>query len=82
MSPLKINILLHYYCHPFDWPERKKDMSFMDELINADYLACKSSKEPVLVLTEKAKVFIEALLNIPEPVKVWIINPTPLYSDN
>jgi hypothetical protein len=88
MSPLGINILLHFWCSPSPYvhppspdkyPEAVKDFLLMAE--NHDLLRDQSGDgvpvhESVFKLTSRGDAFVERLLNTPLPRKVetWVFD--------
>jgi hypothetical protein len=82
MSPLEIEILLHYYCLPTDY--RDGDFSapavknaierFRDELnLLEPTQSMDVYHDPHYRITERGRVFVEALCNMPLPVKQWVM---------
>ena len=82
MSPLEIEILLHYYCCPTDY--RDGDFSapavqdaierFRDEInLLEPTQSMDVYHDPHYRITERGRVFVEALCNMPLPVKTWVM---------
>ena len=82
MSPLEIEILLHYYRCPTDYRdgdfsapdvqdaiERFRDTHNLLEPTHSMDEFC----EPHYTITERGHVFVEALCNMPLPVKTWVM---------
>lgn len=82
MTPLQIEILLHYYTRTDDY--REGDFSapavceaindFRDRpdgpLISQEQVICRHA---CYALTERGKVFVEAILSLPLPVQEWVM---------
>ena len=82
MSPLEIKIMLHYYCCPTDY--RDGDFAapavqdaierFRDELnLLEPTQSMDVYHDPHYRITERGSVFVEALCNMPLPVKTWVM---------
>jgi hypothetical protein len=82
MTPLKIEILLHYYCSPEEYREGDLSAPAVEEAIEWFLdnglleLADHRDKEKCggsFRATDRAKALIEAWCNTPLPVSVWVI---------
>ena len=82
MSPLEIEILLHYYYCPVDYqggdisaPAVKNAIErFRDELnLLEPTQSMDVYHDPHYRITERGRVFVEALCNMPLPVKQWVM---------
>lgn len=80
MTPLHIQIMLHYYCRTDPYaqkePEHAKSPAvkhYISQLLLADMLT-PSNCENVFVVTEKGKAYIDALKAVKEPVgkTIWV----------
>jgi hypothetical protein len=79
MSPLEIQILLHYYACADDF--RDGDFSApavrgaIDRFLANDYLRYVSPiHKRCYELTNKGYVYVTALLEVPEPASHWVVN--------
>ena len=73
MSPLRIKILMHYYCNPpEDYPSdgvnRSPEQPLVD-LEKAGYLVATPHGEAHYAATEKLRAYCQALCEVPEPVE-------------
>lgn len=80
MTPLQIEIMLHYYSHGGDF--RNRDFSSpsvheaVDFFLGIEMLAktdFDAATKPYLRITPKGTVFVDALCAVPLPVKQWVI---------
>lgn len=84
MTPLEIDIIMHYYCRADDYREgdftapavRETINRFRDELgllepNKRDRQFCEPSA--AYQLTERGRVFIDALMKVPLPVQKWVM---------
>jgi hypothetical protein len=94
MTLLEIKILIHYYIYSTDLP----DEGFYDPNIQEaiESLRDKSKllepthltdvfHDPHYRLTERGYVYLQALLNVPLPIQVWVMPAEPCFgpkSDN
>jgi hypothetical protein len=88
MTPLKISILLHYYACGDDF--RGGDFSApavreaISEFTASDLLAptpLESDNGPEFTITERGRVYVEALRAVPLPEKRWVVPAShPGYS--
>ena len=83
MSPLEIEILLHYYqCFPTDF----RDGNFCEPAVEDAIERFRDTHnlleptqsmdvchEPHYQITERGRVFVEALCNVPLPIKMWVV---------
>lgn len=82
MSPLQVEILLHYWYSPDDFnlhhegsPMRKQ---FCDELVERGILSKATGGTNFYTAnTEALKPYIEAVLAVPLPVQVWVMPENP-----
>lgn len=74
MTPIKLEILLHYFACSEPYP-RSSAPAVQDAvhfLVIKDLLATGNDDQPFYV-TERGAAYIKHLLTIPFPVKQWII---------
>ena len=75
MSPVRINIMLHYYCSPDDY-EGKENAQFIEQTLQNFYSTGllyhseKGESKAVYTITQKGRVYVEALINIPVPILI------------
>ncbi|MEE9532715.1 MAG: hypothetical protein V3W52_17185 [Syntrophobacteria bacterium] len=71
MTPLQLDILLHYHCRGNDY-EQVFDNDTRNEqameLADAGLLTLDKSDTPLFAITDKGNFYIKHLLNIPLPV--------------
>jgi hypothetical protein len=77
VSPLKISILLHYYCSPSDFRDGDFDAPAVREAID-DFLAAgllERSEELGVNYraTEATRIFVEAVCALPAPMLRWVM---------
>lgn len=80
MSPLQLQILLHYHCCCNDYPDltppaqREAIFRFVRDgyLEKVDLHENMPASTPNYKATEKLHVYCEALCCVPEPRKVWV----------
>jgi len=80
MTPLHIQIMLHYYCNVTPYAEKEPAhrnssavMSYTDYLVD-DNMLRPSQCEGVYVVTEKGRAYIDALKAVAEPIAktIWV----------
>jgi hypothetical protein len=77
VTPYEIGIMLHYYAHVGDSPERERGAPIWSETLH-DFLInglLEPSHAPggaVYRITPKGRAFVEALQQVPLPEQVWI----------
>ena len=85
MTPLQINMLLHYYVSADDYPDLVHDaqQGAITYFLAAGFLTEQKmdNEQPRYKQTYKLKAYCYALCQVPEPVQVWII-PTPQESNS
>ena len=77
MTPLQIEILLHYYAKPTDYPymdptSQQEAFKFFIKnrlLVTID----PTTHGATYIITDKGNAYINALRKMPLPVSVWII---------
>lgn len=80
MTPLQIEILLHYHCSPDDY--RGGDFSAQAvkesivKLVN-DRLLERIEADRTWELTERGRAMVEFLCAVPLPVAKWVLPETP-----
>jgi len=82
MTPLQIEMLLHYYTRPSDYPDlhHPAQQDAIAYFIDQGYLTKIQLHEetPLCVLeynpTEKLYAYCEALCRVPEPRQGWIVD--------
>ena len=82
MSPLQINILLHYYTSPTDYPELSfpAQQDALEYFLNAGFLTKTEPGEDIsadtrsYTPTEKLHVYCQALCQVPEPTQIWTVD--------
>jgi len=80
MSPLQLQILLHYHCCVDDYPQLSPpaQQQALCYFIKSGFLKKTELHEnmpaitPNYTATEKLHVFCEALCNTPEPRQIWV----------
>jgi hypothetical protein len=79
MTPLEMEILLHYYCRADDYRDgdfsapavrAAVDWFKTEELLRTDP---RETPRTCYVLTERGKVYVEALQKVPLPQHRWVI---------
>lgn len=76
MSPIKIEIILHYYHAVDDY--RGGDFSApvvseaLNDFISVGILTQLDDPAPEYAITEKGRAYVEALMGVPFPVNVWM----------
>lgn len=78
MSPLQIEILLHYYCRSGDYRENDFSAPAVREAIDnfrgrEDMLCPCESGSRSYRLTERGQAFVDALQRLPLPRRVWVM---------
>lgn len=85
MTPLHLQIALHYWCFDYDYENGEglhyhsmATQQYLGELVSAGLLECRalSQVKPLYKANREAlKVYIEALCSVPLPVekKIWAI---------
>lgn len=81
MTPLEIDILMHYHCRAEDYPNLTPpaQQSALQYFLTNGYLEKTELHEdmPAKTMnytpTEKLPVYCEALCKVPEPKQVWIV---------
>lgn len=79
MAVLQLSILLHYYCHPDDWPgDNTNETVFkcFSELLIWDLLAAEpqiSSCRSEYRITKRGEAYVRGILETPLPVQQWVI---------
>ena len=75
MTPLQIDILMHYHCRAVDYPDlsppaqREAIKYFLEnKFLQAEMPGERTMYAP----TEKLHVYCEALCNVPEPRQIWV----------
>jgi len=78
MSPLAINIMLHYYCSPLDYAtngSKGEDGTVTDlfchGMLQEDRQEGTDSK---FRISEKGRAYVDALLSVQEPVCKWEVS--------
>jgi hypothetical protein len=93
MSPLQICIVLHYYYSPEDWRDGEWNAGQGDivrGLAGMGLLELDPRSHPIGLgykpgsyrITERGRIYVEALKAMPLPVQVWQIPTPPLPSHN
>ena len=75
MTPLQLDILLHYYCRAVEYHQVKVNdtrMSQAKSLVRKGLLSFESSREIKFQITRKGKAHIKQLLNLKVPDLVFI----------
>lgn len=80
MTPLAIDILMHYHCRADDYPHLSPpaQQKLIDYFLSDDYLvnnsvANRAREHPKYLPTDKLHFYCEALCAMPEPVQKWVI---------
>lgn len=78
MTPLELEILLHYYCKARDY--RDGDFSFpavreaIESFVRYEKLLVSTPcSDSAYVITDRGKFYVDHLLNQPLPKQVWVI---------
>lgn len=82
MTPLQIDILLHYHCSGCDYREGDYSAPAVREAI--DWMRAESqliendneSARRCYKLSERGQVYVNALMAVPLPVQVWVMPAT------
>lgn len=78
MSPLMINIMLHYFCSTVDYVGNRSDgeRENVADLVKMGMLRDVSNQSgcALLEITEKWKAYVDALLAVKEPVCRWEVS--------
>ena len=78
MSPLQIEILLHYCTAADDFRDGDFSAPAVREAINAfreqGYLCNETVRGRCYDLSAKGHVYVTALMDVPEPVQHWVVN--------
>jgi hypothetical protein len=83
MTPLEINILLHYHSSCLDYPDLSPPahQDAISYCLDAGFLTMTEQHEDMPVNTrlyeptEKLHVYCDALLHVPEPRQIWAVDP-------
>jgi len=79
VTPLKMEILLHYYYSPEEYRDGDLSAPAVDEAL---FWACseglltsieKSQYGATYAQTDRLRALVDAWLNVPLPVQVWVI---------
>ena len=80
MTPFELDILLHYYCrmdehivvraNPPIWPETR-DRFIAEGLL--EVIPAEERTDRTYRLAERGTVFLDALTDVPLPVKKWVM---------
>lgn len=81
MTPLEIDILLHYHAHTDEYPDRSSpaQREAFCKFVRDGFLTMDDNNLPGNYLmatyspTEKLHVYIDALCRVPSPVQTWVI---------
>jgi len=84
MTPLQIEILLHYHYSPRDYPNLSppSQQDAISYFLNSGFLTKTDLHEdmpattPNYQSTEKLDAFCRALCSVPEPVQRWDVGPS------
>lgn len=74
MTPLKLNILLHYYTRAtdFDGKENEPQTEWINHLVDGGILSENMARNPIYKITDKGIVYVqgilEAALSVPLPI--------------
>lgn len=73
MTPLHLEILLHYYISPDPFPRKSATISQYTEDLSAKQLLKQSAFNPtVFKVTERSELWIKRALETPLPVQRWV----------
>lgn len=88
MTPIEIEILMHYYCKGDDWRNGDHSAPILKEMFNRfleDGLLTHANfhverfEDGTLkaryAATERTKAYIKALTEMPLPIQVWVMPP-------
>lgn len=73
--PLQIRILLHAYAYAFKWDEPSKAYKdYLDDFVRSGTIerVPEEVRGSGLHLTPKGEKLVEMILNVPEPVNLWM----------
>lgn len=72
MSPLYIEILIHYHCTPIKHPRHNREAiefflshGLIEEIMESDEVG-------IYKTTEGGKMLVDQICNVPLPVKKWV----------
>lgn len=80
MTPLQIEILLHYHYSSTDYPNfapsvKSEELAyFLENGYLEDNGECQLKNAQRYSPTEKLHVYCDALCNMPEPKQIWVVN--------
>lgn len=72
MSPIQIEIMLHYYSSGVDWEEPTREARFKEELRNMDMLMLVNPdvrEEASYELTGKGAAYVDYIMAVPVPTE-------------
>lgn len=78
---IELEVLLHYYCSPYDWSQHRTagpaSNKAIERLLRLDLLNRTAGTalrhNPEFVISERGKVLVKALLETPLPVRAWVM---------
>lgn len=75
MTPLQIQILMHYNNWDFDFYEMyvSTGKDDINHLVTKGYLVKSAGPKDLYEPTAKLHAYCEALCNMPEPVQKWVV---------
>ena len=91
MTPLRIDMLLHYHCYGTDYPDlsSRSQQDALAYFLNAGFLTRAELYQTMTpntmkyVPTEKLHVYCEALCRVPEPRQIWVVDSVqPLHTES
>ena len=73
MTPYEIRVMLHYYYSPEPYPEDSPILATtLQKFVGADLLHIEDNN--ALRVTDKGRVYCEALIAMPLPRQVWVVD--------
>lgn len=77
MTPLEIEILLHYYARTNDYREGDFSApavrSAIDSFVDAELIVPRSKESAAYAIAERGTVYIDALKAVPLPTRKWVM---------
>lgn len=87
MTPLEIGIMLHYYCRADDYNDGDFSAPAVTEALDLfveKELLKHNTIEVAFEITEGGRMYVESLMKVPIPKKVWVTTPDTFegYEEN
>ncbi len=75
MTPLHLNILLHYYSHDDDWVmPTQTHLDYAQNHLDDGMLTKDHNRKTKLAITDKGRFFIDYILSLPLPESSYTIS--------